>query len=378
MGKFSILIGFAIVVLLYSGASYYVGLKLLRWLEQLFPTINSFIFSLIYSFLAVTLILSFLPFSGSLMHKITWLGSHWMGVFLYLLLFFVIIDIVFLVLKLIHVDVPPTMNFFGGLTVILLTVGLSSYGLYNGNQINEVTYSVDLKDKASAAGVKLVFISDLHIGAVNSEKRLNDIVSKINNLEPDIVCIVGDIFNDYYGAIQNPEQAIAALSKLRSTYGVYASLGNHDGGKTFGQMVDFLKRSNVQLLNDEYALIDNRLILIGRLDPSPIGGYGEIARSSINGLYNEIDPALPVVVMDHTPSNLGEYGEEVDLILSGHTHKGQMFPGNLITKLLFEVDYGYYQRDENSPHVVVSSGVGTWGMPMRVGTNNEIVLIEFN
>lgn len=80
--------------------------------------------------------------------------------------------------------------------------------------------------------------------------------------------------------------------------------------------------------------------------------------------------------MDHTPSNLGQYGNKVDLILAGHTHKGQIFPGSLITKLIFEVDYGYYQKDANSPHVVVSSGVGTWGMPMRVGTNNEIVCIQ--
>ena len=74
-------------------------------------------------------------------------------------------------------------------------------------------------------------------------------------------------------------------------------------------------------------------------------------------------------------ANIGEYGGEVDLILAGHTHRGQVFPANLITKSIFTVDYGHYQKDPGSPHVVVTSGVGTWGMPTRIGTNNEITTI---
>lgn len=376
MSKLSILLG---VTLLYSGASYYVGQKLFHWMGQLFPSINSLLFTVIYSVMAITLISMFIPFSGSMKHITNLLGSHWMGIFVYLLLFFAVLDLIFLVLKCVNVDVTPTMQFYGGLTVMLLTIGFVSYGLYNATQIKQVAYDIELKERTTASGMKIILISDLHLGAVNSEKRLEDMVAQINALEPDLICVVGDIFNDYYGAIQKPEHAVATLQKMKATYGVYGSLGNHDGGNTFGQMVDFLERSNIQLLNDDYTVIDNRLILVGRIDPSPIGGgYGEIARSSVNELFKEMNPTLPVVVMDHTPSNLGQYEEEVDLILAGHTHKGQVFPGNLITNLAFEVDYGYYQRDDNSPHVVVSSGVGTWGMPMRVGTNNEIVSIQLD
>lgn len=376
MSKLSILLG---VTLLYSGASYYVGQKLFHWMGQLFPSINSLLFTVIYSVIAITLMSMFIPFSGSMKHITNLLGSHWMGIFVYLLLFFGFLDFIFLVLKWMNVDVTPTMQFYGGLTVMLLTIGFVSYGLYNATQIKQVAYDIELKETTAASGMKIILISDLHLGAVNSEKRLEDMVAQINALEPDLICVVGDIFNDYYGAIQKPEHAIATLQKMKATYGVYGSLGNHDGGNTFGQMIDFLERSNIQLLNDDYTVIDNRLILVGRIDPSPIGGgYGEIARSSVDELFKEMNPTLPVVVMDHTPSNLGQYEEEVDLILAGHTHKGQVFPGNLITNLVFEVDYGHYQRDDNSPHVVVSSGVGTWGMPMRVGTNNEIVSIQLD
>jgi predicted MPP superfamily phosphohydrolase len=140
-------------------------------------------------------------------------------------------------------------------------------------------------------------------------------------------------------------------------------------------MTNFLERSNIKLLNDDFVMIDKRLILFGRVDPSPIGGFGELKRKDITRIIDSLDDNLPIVVMDHTPSKLEQYGEKIDVVLSGHTHKGQIFPGNLITNALFDVDYGQYQKDASSPHVIVTSGVGTWGMPMRVGSNCEIVSI---
>lgn len=378
MSKAGIVFALLFVLVLYGGTTCYVGYRLFRWLLFLFPHLNGFIFSIIYSFITLTLILGFIPFPGVFKHIANWIGSYWMGFFIYFLLFFVLLDIVFIVFRLLNVEITSTLHFSGGLIVILLTIGFVSYGLYNANQLKHVSYSVSFEEKTAASGMKLVLISDLHLGAVNSENRLKRIVDEINQLNPDLVCIPGDIFNDYFGSIQDPKKAIETLKKLKATYGVYASLGNHDAGKTFSQMVDFLSQSNITLLNDEYTVVGERLILVGRLDPNPIGGYGELKRKDIGHLFEKMNPDLPVVVMDHTPINLDEYGEEVDLILSGHTHKGQVFPGNLITKRIFEVDYGHYQRNENSPHVIVTSGVGTWGMPMRVGTNSEIVSIQVN
>lgn len=140
--------------------------------------------------------------------------------------------------------------------------------------------------------------------------------------------------------------------------------------------MEFLEKSNVKLLNDEYVVIDDRMVLVGRLDPSPIGGYGGLKRkSNISDILASVDTNMPVIVIDHTPSNIQQYGREIDLVLSGHTHKGQLFPFNFITNAIFTVDYGHYQEDASSPHFIVTSGVSTWGPPMRVGTNNEIVSI---
>lgn len=82
--------------------------------------------------------------------------------------------------------------------------------------------------------------------------------------------------------------------------------------------------------------------------------------------------------MDHNPSNINQYGNEIDLILCGHTHHGQILPGNLITDAIFDVAYGHYQKENNSPHVIVTSGVGIWGMPMRIGGNCEIVSVKLH
>lgn len=139
-----------------------------------------------------------------------------------------------------------------------------------------------------------------------------------------------------------------------------------------------MEQANIHLLNDAYTVIDDRLVLVGRLDASAIGGYGNQKRKPLSDFYTRENPSLPVIVLDHNPVNNYEYSTEADLILCGHTQKGQVFPGNLFTKLMYTVDYGYYQKDSQSPHVIVSSGVGTWGMPMRVGTKCEIITIRFS
>lgn len=378
MSKVGIIFGVTFILALYGGANFYTGRKIFNWLKLIYPDLNRMIFTVIYVFFASSLVLVSLPLSTAIKGIMSWIGSHWMGIFVYLLLFFLVADFVILLgssLKIIPAPKPPSIHYVAGLAVILLTVGFVSYGIYNANQIKHVSYDIQTN---KAADMKIVMISDLHLGAVNSEKRLASMVKQINALQPDIVAIAGDIFNDDYHAIQNPEKAIELLKSIEATYGVYGCLGNHDAGKTFDKMIHFLERSNIKLLNDEYVMIDERLVLFGRVDPSPIGGFGELNRKEITEKIALLDMDMPIVVMDHTPSNLKEYGEKIDLVLAGHTHKGQIFPVNFITNAVFDVDYGYYKKDAASPHVIVTSGVGTWGMPMRVGSNNEIVSIHLH
>jgi predicted MPP superfamily phosphohydrolase len=192
------------------------------------------------------------------------------------------------------------------------------------------------------------------------------------------VLIAGDFFDNDFGAIREPEKAAELLRGLKTVYGVYACFGNHDAGAPYPQMLRFLQDSHIRLLADETVLIADKLYLAGRMDGSPIGGFGGQRRKALVEILTLEAKDLPVVVLDHNPAHLHEYGEETDLVLCGHTHKGQLFPGGLITQSMYEVDHGYYRRDENSPHVIVTSGAGAWGPPMRVGTDSEINLIRLS
>lgn len=103
-----------------------------------------------------------------------------------------------------------------------------------------------------------------------------------------------------------------------------------------------------------------------------------MSRKDYTEIVAQADRKLPVIVMDHNPSNIDEYGSETDLVLCGHTHRGQIFPGSLFTGAMFTTDYGHYQKDSECPNIIVTSGAGTWGMPMRVGTDCEIVQIRLH
>lgn len=366
------------VLAFYGGMNYYIGRRIFQGLSLFFPHINTKIYSGVSIFIALSVLVGVLPLPSGIKGALSWIGAYWMGIFIYLAMLFLVADSAILlgsIVKIIPKPIPQSIHFYMGLTVLSLTTGLVSYGMYNASEIKHVSYDIQIKKTKLATDMKIVLISDLHLGAVNSEKHLKNIVQGIDKLEPDIVCLAGDTFNDDYNAIRNPNEAIDLLKGIKAKYGVYASLGNHDGGKTFNEMVHFFEKSNIKLLNDEYVTIDERLILIGRIDPLPIGGFGELKRKDITKILDSIDTNMPIVVMDHTPSKIEQYGREIDLLLAGHTHKGQIFPFNFITKAIFTSDYGHYQKDADSPHVIVTSGVGTWGMPMRIGTNSEIVSI---
>ena len=374
-----IIFALTLVFSIYGVINFYITRRIYQGLTYLFPNLNIIIYSIVIIFVSLSVILGYIPIHPIINNFLRWVGSYWMGIFVYFFLFFLAADIILFsgsLLKIIPFPLTQNIRFFTGLIVILLTTCLIFYGKYNANIIKNVTYDVRIKESVLSDEIKIVMIADLHLGTLNSEKNLTKIIQRINALEGDIVCIVGDIFNDDFNVIKNPQKASDLFKSINSKYGVYACLGNHDGGKTFNEMVSFLKESNIKLLNDEYEIIDDQFILIGRLDPSPIGGFGGLVRKDISEILISIDKTLPIIVMDHTPSNIEQYGEEIDLILSGHTHRGQIFPGSLITRAMFTVDYGYYQKDVSSPHVIVTSGVNTWGTSLRIGTNNEIVSIR--
>jgi predicted MPP superfamily phosphohydrolase len=218
-------------------------------------------------------------------------------------------------------------------------------------------------------------LSDLHLGDIVDKQRLSKIVIEINKLKPDLVILAGDIIDDYIQPFIDQDMG-KELKKIQSKYGVYAAFGNHEyyGGSIDEIVYEYENSAGFNILRDKTVKIDNSFYLVGREDIS-FERYAKTKRKSLEELLKDTDKHLPIIVIDHQPTNLSQ-GEKagVDLQFSGHTHKGQLLPANIITKKMYENDFGLLTK--GSYNVVVSSGVGTWGPPIRIGSSSEIVQVE--
>ncbi len=369
-----------IMLCLVAGVDFYVARRLWRGLSAVWPRVRFGAVLGVTVGLSVLLLLnftsSFLPLPDAVTEVLATVGAYAMGVYLYLLMFTVIADAVLLILRWVRRSAAEhrRTRWIASLVTVGLTVVTVLYGVLHAQSLQHVTYTVPLDNAVDVSDLNIVLISDLHLGAVGSEARLPDVVEAINRQKPDVVCIAGDIFDTEFTAIRDPAAVRDVLATLRATYGVYACFGNHDGGETMPQMREFVKQCGITLLEDAYTVIDGRLVLAGRRNESPIGGSDGGERQSLAAILDGADPTLPVVVMDHNPARAAD-NPEADVVLSGHTHNGQVFPATLITELLYEGDYGLYRVGGDGSHVVVTSGAGTWGLPMRVGSDCEIVSI---
>lgn len=370
---------FSAIFMLYGGLNFYIFDHFSSLLNAFMPVWGVIICAVVYALIALTLPLAFLPIKDSIHLKVRSLGMHWMGLFVYLLLFLSISDFAWFLISPFYKNTELQNIIY--CIIFVLSFALTLLGIHGDKKLKITKYKVRLSDSQNK--LRIAMVSDLHLGSVNTEKRIPDIVRRINNLDADIICMVGDIFDGDFSTIQNPNKILTDFQNLNSKYGVYACLGNHDAGETCEQMITFLREAGIHLLNEELSVIDNRYVLVGRLDAFPIGGYADFmfripAHDTMQWArkYN-----LPIIVMDHTPpkkkdmSKIKHYYGNV-LLLCGHTHKGQIWPFGFVTKMLFANDYGYLPKEGDRPHIITSCGAGTWGMPMRVGTTREIVRID--
>ncbi len=369
------ILAFCFLFLCYGAVHLSLAHRMEKGLSALLP-IKKPVFYGVFAFLAMGTPLNFiLPKNLGFSSFVNLWGSVWLGIFVYLFLFTAGTDLVWLIFKIpsLKKHFQKKASFARAALVLVLTILVSAFGLWNGARVEKVKYDLT---GGSEEALRIALVSDIHLGASGSFQRLKQSVALVNEMNADLVCLAGDIFNDDFHSVENPDEVKALLSSLSSRYGVYAVLGNHDSGDTLHKMRAFLEESEVKLLLDEAVTVDGKFVLAGRLDLRPIGKTEGLSRGELSSFLPETH--LPVIVMDHNPREAEKYGEKISLVLSGHTHKGQIFPGSLITDAMYTVDYGLYQKDAASPFVVVSSGAGLWGPPMRVGTQNEVVEILFS
>lgn len=364
-----------VFISIYGGLNVYPASHIYKSLKLFCHNFHPLAFVIIYSLVALTVPLSFLKRKYAFQDLVYSVGSCWLGIFVYMFLFTLLADIVFLVMNLFSLHMKEYAS-ASGTVIIILTFIVIIYGTINAMTVRTTRYEAHVENLPEP--LKLALITDIHIGAVGMEKRLPKIVDRINAEGADIVCIAGDIFNNDFDAIKDPEFVRGQFSRIASTYGVYACLGNHDRGDGYNDMLSLLRSAGINLLVEESACIPGKCIIVGRADGVPPAVPGGEGRGAYKGIAPENPDALPVIVLDHNPAHIGEYGKDVSLVLCGHTHNGQIFPGNLIVKAMYENAYGQYKRNSKSPTVIVSSGVGYWGPPVRTASKSEIVTISLN
>ncbi|MEE0421566.1 MAG: metallophosphoesterase [Lachnospiraceae bacterium] len=388
---------------IYLIINFYVLRWTLHWMGACHRCFKSRYFRI--GFVVLFFLISTTPLSAFLikaepLHRFLKVVSNvWFGVFLYAILCIAAVDLIRLIVKcakLLKKEIYESRRLLVvcGIFTVTAVISLSAYGIVHARHLYTTSYEVKVdKPGGDRASMKVVLAADLHLGYSIGEWSMKNMVEKINAEDPDLVVLAGDVFDNEFSAVKNPGKIAGILKSIKSTYGVYACYGNHDldepilAGFTFSsqekenddsRMTHFFEEAGITLLQDEAVLIDNLFYLAGRKDYSRAKKVDN-GRLTPAELLGSLDQTKPIFVIDHQPRDyqaLDEAGADIDF--SGHTHDGQLFPGNLVTALIWDNSYGY--QKEGGLHTFVTSGVGVWGPNMRVCTKSEIasVTVKFS
>ncbi|MDF2820267.1 MAG: metallophosphoesterase [Clostridiales bacterium] len=374
----------SIILAVYGGINYYIGLWIWKHLGNKLPFLNVKVYWTVFSLLGIVSLVGvglnhYLP--HFLRNGVYLIAYYWLTSVFYFTLSIVIIQLIsrldrwlgFIPENLKNTRIAP---YFAGLLVLATVCGLLIYGTINASNLKITSYDISIpKQAGSLKQLRVAFLSDTHLSGLD-DKNLAKLVEAINKINPDIVLISGDIIDanrdtDSYEQRKMEEY----FAQIKSKYGIYASLGNHDYDFTgdSAERIDRFKQAGVNILRDSSIKIDNSFYILGREDKTYERVSGQ-KRKELSSIVQNMDMELPVIILDHQPISLEEANKVgADLQLSGHTHSGQMFPINLITDKIFEVDYGYLSKE--GLQVIVTSGARTWGPPVRIGSPSEIVVI---
>lgn len=331
--------------------NYYIFSRMGMLLDLSKTTVYSLIFVFAISYPAATVL------ERTVSHIITrifyTIASAWMGISFFvisLLLGYEILKFIF--------NIPP---FTAGIGIIVIASIISAYSIINSMFLE--TKELEISISTLKRDMTLVQLSDIHLGSIRNSGFMKKIVEKTNALNPDIVLITGDTAD---GSAKLHPYMFNTIDNLKAP--VFLGMGNHDFYEGLDNVLEVLKTTNINVLRDEIAEFEG-LQIIG-VDYSLERNYLKKILPQI-----EIDNSKPSILMYHVPTEVETANEHgIDLQLSGHTHKGQLFPFNFLGRLVFPYFNGLYNY--NGTQLYVSQGTGTWGPPMRLGSKNEVTLIK--
>ena len=353
------------------GANFYVFYRLWHLLPA-FPA-GGIIWVCVAVFLFFSPFISFglgnrFPFPvASILYRV---GTSWLIIMLYLVILFFISDIIRIT------GLLPLKRFmfnswtgFGVLSLFLIALLTTGNIIYHNKKRVELNLKTN-KNIEPDKRLKIVAISDLHLGYGIGTGEFRKWVQLINREAPDVVLIAGDALDNRGKPLYDRNYA-EVFHEIKTKQGIYMAPGNHEYISNINESIDFLTEAGVIVLRDSVALVDNAYYIVGRDDKR------NSKRKSLAELTASLDKSRPVILLDHEPYHFDEVVENnIDLYIAGHTHKGQVLPLTWITKAVFELSHGYLKK--GNTHFYVSSGIGIWGGKFRIGSRSEYIVINFS
>ncbi|MCD9021807.1 metallophosphoesterase [Cohnella sp. NL03-T5] len=369
---------FTLLLTVYSSINYYIGWHITEWFDAIGLAYKPAIFWTVLGVIAYGYIGGRIPlpgFSKPVGRLLKVIGSYYIFIMEAGFLLFLIGDLIGLFVSWSGGNREDytlySVSSVLAIILILLIIG-------SRNAWSPIVRKYDLEIDKQTAGAEKVWTiavaSDLHLGNVVGRRHLRRLVDRVNAMNPDLILLPGDVIDDTIEPfIRNKMSSL--LGELKAKHGVYAVLGNHEYyGGHIEQYIAEMNKIGIKVLRDETVEIAEVLYVAGRKDKTA-DSADLTKRMSVSDLLSTLDLNKPVILMDHQPTKLALAADSgADIMLSGHTHRGQFAPNHLLTGRIFELDWGYLRK--GAMHVVVSSGFGTWGPPIRIGSRSEIIQLK--
>ncbi|WP_424766381.1 metallophosphoesterase [Paenibacillus sp. sgz302251] len=366
-----------VILFVYSGISFYIGWNGWLFLSTLLDWSNAGLYSAAVAIITYAYIIGRAAYRAPfkpLAEVLKLVGSYWFAILEYAVLILPLANITALLLK--AAGAQESVYIVGvGSAALLIMAFLLLRGSWNAWSPVVRKYEVQVPKQAGKLNkLRIAMASDLHLGNIVGNRHLERLIDKVQQIKPDLILLPGDILDDDIEPFLRKNMS-AVLGKLKAPLGVYAVTGNHEYiGRKVPEFISAMNAIGIRVLMDEAALINDSFYVVGRKDKAS-GGFANDKRLPIDELIAPLDKSRPLIMLDHQPSDIAKAAENgIDISVSGHTHRGQMLPNHLITRRIFELDWGYLKK--GGLHAIVSSGFGTWGPPIRIGSRSEVVQIE--
>jgi uncharacterized protein len=373
------LIFFSVVTSIYSATHYYIYRLFIRFAEpsRTLRRIVGLLFLFLVIAFPVSRILSWFDFNA-FNYFLALTACTWMGLALYLFIFALGSDALFLVFRVLRVNPwrawenPRSAKrwFLAAVVGCVFLIGVVA--LWEARDIRVTRLDIPLANlPKDLDGFSIVQISDFHYGVLNLNRRLDKVVNLANGLHADMIVITGDLVDE---SVAHMEEMAPSLARLKCRVGIYAVTGNHDYYAGVQRVTRIMREAHIKVLRNELEVLPGGLQILGIDDPTGTRRMGEPG-ADFEKLVGGVDPSKPSILLYHQPIQFEKTAKAgIGLQLSGHTHGGQLYPIIYISQQIYPWTPGLHQIGNS--YLYVSKGAGTWGPPMRFFAPPEIVHIR--